>query len=235
MGNDVCLVIPVFNEFESLVVLISQIENLAQPLPQFVFVNNGSTDERIHELLLKKSAALDCLQFLFLAKNVGFGGAIKAGIQQASSHWVGWMPCNLKVDLADVLQIVTLLGTTEAPAIKCRRIGRPTADKLKTLIAGLMQSLVARKALFDSGGTPTFVHRNVQLNFNLAPNTYAFESYIMFCILEKKVRLLRPKIKYGQRRFGKSHWQNSLSAEYRLLKELLLLSKSLRKRESRAS
>ena len=74
------IVIPCYNEYNNLKVLLSNIENILRNNNniEFVIVDNGSTDETYK---LTKLHEFDNLKYVILDENLGYGGGIKAGIE----------------------------------------------------------------------------------------------------------------------------------------------------------
>ena len=51
--------------------------------------------------------------------------------------------------------------------------------------------------------------------------SYVFESFVLFIARQRRMQVLRPKIHYGVRLFGSSHWQNGLRAEWTLMQLIM--------------
>ena len=80
--------------------------------------------------------------------------------------------------------------------------------------------------MLDTGGTPTFIKKHFFDQIKNAPNDYVFESFVLFKARQLKLRIDRPKVLYGNRMFGKSHWQRGLNAELNLLKDIVQQSRT---------
>lgn len=216
------IVIPIFNEADSLPTLLSEIDAEANPGVNFLIVDNGSTDIAIEALLAKKGRNWKAIR---TNPNIGFGGAIALGITSAAADasWVGWMPGNLKPDLTEFFQKLTVVSLTSATAIKFRRVGRARISALKTACFGLIQSIFAGQNLMDSGGTPTIVPTALALRIVAArpPSDFRFESFALLFMRATGVKVDRPKLAYRERKFGASHWQSGLFAEFWLLKNTI--------------
>lgn len=216
------VVIPVYNDSKSLKVLINEIEKADFTDGVFLIVDNGSTDNALLEL---EGRAIQGVEIVRTEQNLGFGGGIKFGLNRALTEWVGWMPGNLKVHPSELSLFKPLLGSGNFDLIKASRKGRSFQANLKTFGAGLIQSVILRQMMFDTGGTPTFMRRSFLHHLEDAPNDYVFESYVLFRARRLKLRINRPKVLYGKRIFGESHWQRGIKAEFMLMKNIVSQSK----------
>lgn len=214
------LVVPVYNEFESLLFLVSSDDFANQDIFNVIFVNNGSTDLRVKKVLAKQ-VALGACQAIESLENLGFGGGVKLGLQKCSSQVVGWYPLNLKVGFTDVSRVAKKLEHNGAFLTKAFRSERAFIDNLKTFASGLVHTIISRENLFDSGGTPTFTNMRKEILAANLPGGYEFELAVLLLARVNNWRVVRPKVRYAKRKFGVSHWQDGLLSELRLFRRQL--------------
>lgn len=220
-SDDFRIIVPVYDEYKNLKEFIKIIENRKINKSNFIFVNNGSKDKNINDLLVKNS-----LNHITSDINLGFGGGIKLGITDITSNYVCWMPCNLKVSPFDVVNFVQEIKVPNENCLyKAVRSERPFIDKVKTLLFSLIQSVLLKSFVYDSGGTPTMVHRKFFENYNNFPNDYTFETYVILKAKYSNLKIERLKVKYGKRKYGESHWQNGLITEINFIKNMYISSK----------
>ena len=125
----VTIVIPVFNEAKSLVVLLEELGKINSKEIEFLLVNNGSTDISVSTILKQ---GISKWNFVESVDNLGFGGGILFGISHTETKYVGWMPGNLKVDPRDVVGLLGVLTFDENTFIKGFRTGRGAKEYFKT-------------------------------------------------------------------------------------------------------
>ena len=214
MKNTWTVVIPIYNDAVALEKLLNEIELTNLKNGSFIIVDNGSSDQI---MLGGKFRDNSKFKFVRTENNLGFGGGIKYGLKFANTEWVGWMPGNLKVHPKELNKIDAIIQLNQYEFIKGARVGRDFKSRIKTSIAGVIQSLVLRKNMLDTGGTPTFITRNYIKHLELSPNDYVFESFVLFTAHKYKLRKVRPKIIYGNRIYGSSHWQRGLKSEIKLM------------------
>jgi glycosyltransferase involved in cell wall biosynthesis len=208
------IIIPIYNETESLQILQEIIDKAASQHTKFLFVDNGSTDPKVATILRKNSKYWESIT---VKNNLGFGGGILHGSQAVKTQFVGWMPGNLKVNPNDVLEMLEHVKLNPRTVIKAKRTGRTTSDKIKTFLAGITQSLLLRKNMLDTGGTPTICHISFLSELNSPPKDYVFESYVLYMARKLKFHVERPHVFYGTRKHGKSHWQKGIRSELTLM------------------
>lgn len=225
MSSSLTIVIPIYNDLASLKVLIEKINSFNFLEFRFIIVDNGSTNPEVFEAIKEGGQYWAGVR---TQKNLGLGGGILFGIKSCSTPWVGWMPGNLKIDPLDLPQFLKSAHLTSNSLIKAHRVGRPFSDRVKTLIVGLIQSLLLLKKMNDSGGTPTICERQFIEMLRNPPMDYVFESYILFSAQNYGLSIQRPNIQYRKRLFGESHWQNGLKGELDLMKKIVSNSRSWR-------
>jgi polyisoprenyl-phosphate glycosyltransferase len=223
----VTMVIPTYNDLESLNKLIQLIDDEQTKEIDYLIVNNGSTVKGIKETL---SVPSDYWTAIHLENNLGFGGGILEGIKAAHTDWIGWMPGNLKILPKDVDSLIRSIRFRPNLLIKCHRRRKSIVARIKTFIAGLMQSLLTGKSLFDTGGTPTICERSFVLKLKDLPTDYILESRMLFEARLNNLVVERPLIPYGERIYGQSHWQRGLRSEARLMRAIIVDSFQSHKR-----
>ena len=139
------------------------------------------------------------------------------------------MPGNLKILPRDVEKMCRLAPIEKGNFIKCRRIRASRVARAKTLVSGIVQSVITRQALFDTGGTPTICEREFFLSISNLPTDYIIESRLLFEAKNRGLNVYRPKISYGERPFGQSHWQRGIKSEIRLMRAICEDSIKIRK------
>ena len=217
------IVIPTFNDYESIKVLLEKIEKCASYEVSFLIVDNGSTDSRVWNRLNTPGKNWRAIN---TPNNLGFGGGVKFGLVDSKSPYIGWMPGNLKVDPKDVCELLKEATLHPEIFVKALRSERDFEFRFKTFLSSMMQTIYMRRWMRDTGGTPTIIHSSFRNIITLGPNSFVFESWSLWVAKNSKKEIKRPKVKYGNRRFGSSHWQRGLAAEVQLMINILRESRS---------
>ncbi len=222
-NKDIDIIVPVFNEYENLFEFLNILEEKnINLIKYFTFVDNGSSDIRILPLLSERKT-----NFLNLKNNIGFGGGIKHGIKNSNSEYICWMPCNLKIHPLDAISMIEEINNFNPSTLyKSTRIKVSQIDSLKTMVFSIIQSIILKKIVSDTGGTPTIITKNFFKNLDDFPDDYSFETYVYLKAKYNNLIITRPKITYGKRKYGNSHWQNGLISEFRFIKNIYHKSKN---------
>lgn len=218
--KEITFVVPMYNDQQSLEVLHTKIRKAKIQDVKFLIVDNGSTTP-----LTLPPETSDFISSIRTDQNLGFGGGVMFGFNHSHTEYVGWMPGNLKIFPEDLRKFLSLSELSPHKIIKATRINRPRGDALKTWIAGIIQSILLKRNMMDTGGTPTICHRDFLINLSNFPVDYTFESYILFRARENNMKIQRPPIRYRQRIYGTSHWQSGILTEIKLMIQIIKQSR----------
>lgn len=105
MKDELTVIVPVFNEQESLPTFFTAMDRFieASPTPtKVLLVNDGSTDKSL-EIIKEKCSQSPNYTSLLLDKNYGLSSAIKAGFDYCQSDLVGYIDADLQTSPDDFL------------------------------------------------------------------------------------------------------------------------------------
>lgn len=105
MSDALTIIVPVFNEQESLPAFFAEMDSFISvcPLPaQVLFINDGSTDNSL-QLLREKCRQTSSCTVLSLDRNSGLSVAIKAGFDHCQTTLVGYIDADLQTHPADFI------------------------------------------------------------------------------------------------------------------------------------
>lgn len=105
MNSELTIIVPVFNEEESLEAFFQKMEDFSDkcPIPlHLLFINDGSTDNS-SSLLSKKCQEKETWKTLSLFRNYGLSTAIKAGFDNCRTDLVGYIDADLQTHPSDFL------------------------------------------------------------------------------------------------------------------------------------
>jgi glycosyltransferase involved in cell wall biosynthesis len=220
------LVIPCFNESDSLAILISEIRSLSYNAEiEFILVDNGSNDStpKIFDAILDKNVLK-----LRLEKNKGYGGGIKAGLAIARGEYVGWIHADLQYSLIDSLSFLNHIGTS-TKYIKGRRKGRTFFQNFISANMSLFETLLFGHLLYDINAQPTIFHKDMMVNMADAPNDFSIDLYSYVIAKKRKFKVARCKVYFKNRTFGKSTWNFGLKSIITMSVRTIRYSLSLRR------
>ena len=149
---ELSLVLPVYNEVESLPVLWRE---LAEVLPglagpaEVIFVDDGSTDgsDDVLRRLAKDDQRIRVIRF---AENVGLSAAFYAGLQAARGRIIATMDSDLQNDPRDLGMLMSHLGEADA-VVGWRQIRRDSwLKRISSRIANGIRKTITGDAVQDS-------------------------------------------------------------------------------------
>jgi dolichol-phosphate mannosyltransferase len=160
------IVIPVYNEIESLPVLISSLSRVldsGQYTYEIIFVDDGSTDGTT-EFLRQIANENPKFKVLFFSRNFGHQAAITAGLDFASGDAAAVMDADLQ-DPPELLPGMMDLIEQGYDVVSARRMTRSGEGKLKLLTARmfywLMRKMVDERLQSEVGDFRLFSRRAI--------------------------------------------------------------------------
>jgi dolichol-phosphate mannosyltransferase len=146
------IIVPVFNEEECLYPFCQDMDAFlaVSPMPvQVLFINDGSTDKSLEQIrhICQVNPAYG---YLSLDKNYGLSTAFKAGIDQATSTYIGYIDSDLQTSPLDFLHYLPYLPAYQMVNGIRRKRKDSLLKKLSSRIANAF-----RQALIQDGITDT--------------------------------------------------------------------------------
>lgn len=143
----ISLVIPCYNEEESLEYLYKELEKTAGEMPYFdfeyIFVDDGSKDKTLERL--KELAAFDSkTTYISFSRNFGKEAAMYAGLCNATGDYVAIMDADLQDPPSLLPEMVTYLESGEYDSVATRRVNRKGEPKIRSFFARRFYKLINR-------------------------------------------------------------------------------------------
>lgn len=231
----VSVVIPCFNEEDSIPDLVSRAKGMLSRIPgEVIFVDNGSSDST-RKVLKESVAGHSAMRILPLDQNRGYGAGVKAGLAHTRYNVVGWTHADLEVPLSAVEECYAATldtGSTTDFLVKGRRFGRPLRKKVFTRLMSMVAFLLLRKWLPDSNAVPVVLHREFLWLVDDAPEEFDFDLYVFWRACVNGVTVLRVPYLLQQRLYGDSSWATNGFASLRLGLKLIRSMKDFSERSS---
>lgn len=139
----ISVVIPAFNESESLVDTVTAVI-AALPEPgraQLVLVNDGSNDDTA---AVMDSIAADCAADVLIVDrpvNGGLGQALASGFAVATGDYLTWIPGDGEYDLSEVLEGLALLDGADVVLVRRNARGQLGRNIVSTAMYALIRVL----------------------------------------------------------------------------------------------
>ena len=217
---DLSVVVPVYNEEESLPHLVEQLLNALRPSGErfeLVLVNDGSGD-RSAEVLEDLSARVPEVVAVLLRKNYGQTAAMAAGFDISQGDVIISLDGDLQNDPADIPMLLAKLreGYDLVSGWRHRRRDAAIQRKLPSRIANRLIGGVTGVHLHDYGCSLKAYRREVLTDMRLYGELHRFLPALAFI---EGARITEVKVNHRPRRFGSSKY--GIDRTFRVLMDLL--------------
>lgn len=201
------LVIPVYNEEESLPELYSEITGACRELGrpyEILFIEDGSTDTSF--AVLKKIQAQDSrIKIIRLRKNFGQTASLSAGFDLARGGIIVTLDADLQNDPKDIGPLIQKIeeGYDIVSGWRIKRQDRFLTRRLPSALANWLISSITRVKLHDYGCTLKAFRADVAKNIRLYGELHRF---IPAIASHMGVAITEIKVNHRPRRHGKSKY-----------------------------
>jgi len=206
--TDLSLIIPVYNEAQSLPLLYDSIKQVMEPIKQkweVVFVDDGSTDESLDVLqsFIKKDPWH--IRAVVFRRNFGQTAAIAAGIDHAHGETIILLDADLQNDPADIPGLLAKLdeGYDLVSGWRKYRKDNHLTRTLPSNIANWLISRVTGVHLHDYGCTLKAYRRTVLGGFRLYGEMHRFIPVFAHSV---GARITEIPVSHHPRKFGKANY-----------------------------
>ena len=222
MNSNVALsiVVPIYNEEESLPFLVNQLLEVLQPMEEtfeLVLVNDGSSDNSA-EVIRKLSFDIPELVGVLLRKNYGQTAAMAAGFDISSGEIVVTLDGDLQNDPADIPLLVNKIrdGFDLVSGWRYRRQDAAISRKIPSKIANRLIGKVTGVRLNDYGCSLKAYRKEVLTDMRLYGELHRFLPVLANI---EGARITEVKVNHRARQFGSSKY--GIDRTFRVLMDLL--------------
>jgi glycosyltransferase involved in cell wall biosynthesis len=205
---DLSVVVPVYNEVESLPLLVAALHHALDPQPvtwEAIFVDDGSSDGSVQALEALAGEQPACLRVVELRRNFGQTTAIEAGIDHACGRVIVLMDADLQNDPADIPAMLEKINQG-ADVVSGWRKNRQDAFITRTLPSRIANGLISQVTgvhLHDYGCTLKAYRREVITGFRLYGEMHRFIPAYAGWVGAKIVEM---EVHHHPRKFGKTKY-----------------------------
>lgn len=204
---DVSIVVPVYNEEESLPLLIHEIHEALRPTGstyEIILVDDGSRD-RSHAVLRALAVEDRTLHVVQFRRNFGQTAALQAGLDAARGDAVVLMDADLQNDPRDIPMMLARLdaGADLVAGWRADRKDPFLNRRLPSMIANRIISMTTQVRLHDYGCTLKVMRREVAKELRLYGEMHRFIPAIANWM---GVRIEEVKVNHRARQYGRSKY-----------------------------
>lgn len=199
------VVIPVYNEHESLHPLMQELNVVLDAIPQtaeVVFVDDGSTDGS--RVILEELAEQPRVRVVQQRRNFGKGAALMAGFRHATGDAVITMDADLQDDPAEIPRMIELLeqGTDLVAGWKATRRD-PLSKRLPSKLFNAVTGRISGVKLHDQNCGLKAYRAAVVRNLSISGELYR---YIPVMAAADGFTVTELAVNHRERKFGKSKY-----------------------------
>lgn len=216
----ISIVVPLYNEEENVDRLYAEISRVADSSGlncEFVFVDDGSRDHTV-EQLLRAAGDDERVRVVCFRRNFGQTAAMAAGFDFAEGDVIITLDGDLQNDPAEIPRMLAKLdeGYDLVAGWRKNRQDRAISRKLPSFIANRIISKTTRVQLHDYGCTLKAIRAEVAKRMNLYGEMHRF---IPAIAAEQGVRIAELPVNHRPRVAGQSKY--GISRTFRVLLDLL--------------
>jgi glycosyltransferase involved in cell wall biosynthesis len=215
------LVVPLYNERESLDPLVRELDSVRGSLPcrlEVILVDDGSVDGS-WEAVKGLSSGRDWLRALRFLSNQGQTAALSAGIEAARGGLIAFMDADLQNDPRDLPMLVQPILDGRVDAVCGWRVHRrddALSRKLPSAVANILITRALGLKLHDLGCTLKVFRSEYLEDVHLYGEMHRF---IPAYAHAQGARIMEVAVNHRERRFGKSKY--GFTRVYKVLIDLL--------------
>jgi len=214
------IVVPIYNEEESLRFLVDQLLDVLRPMNEsfeLVLVNDGSSDNS-EEVMRKLSLEVPELVAVLLRKNYGQTAAMAAGFDISRGEIVVTLDGDLQNDPADIPLLINKIrdGFDLVSGWRFRRKDAAISRKIPSMIANRLIGKVTGVNLHDYGCSLKAYRKEVLADMRLYGELHRFLPVLANI---EGARITEVKVNHRARQFGSSKY--GIDRTFRVLMDLL--------------
>ncbi|WP_406657593.1 glycosyltransferase family 2 protein [Methanolobus sp. ZRKC2] len=220
MGIELSVVIPAYNEEESVGPCYKEIVEALNPLGiayEIIFVDDGSKDSTFN-VLQKLSKSDGNLKVVKLRKNFGQSAALKAGLDIAAGAIIATMDADLQNDPKDIPLMMDMLKNQDCDVVCGWRYNRKDtfSKKIVSKFANFLRKNVTGEEIHDSGCTLRAYISESAKSLELYGELHR---YIPAMLSWKGYKICEMKTNHRERKYGttKYNWKRLVKGYLDLL------------------
>jgi dolichol-phosphate mannosyltransferase len=203
--RDISIVIPVYNEEESIKPLVSELQEVLKEIKkssEIIFVDDGSQD---HSFTILKEAAFHDPQIRVIRfrKNAGQTAAFDAGFKAAQGDIVVTMDADLQNDPHDITRLLGKMGSFDVVCGWRHKRRDPWIKIVSSQIANFVRNSLSEEEIVDTGCSLKAFRRESLQNMKLFNGMHRF---LPTLAKMEGFTVTQVKVNHRPRRFGRTKY-----------------------------
>jgi glycosyltransferase involved in cell wall biosynthesis len=215
MFVNVSLILPCFNEEKNIQFIVEEFFkiNFLDTSCELILVNNGSNDNTEAEIdknILKFQNEKLFIKKINLKKNLGYGGGIAKGLQEAKGEYIGWCHADFQTPLEDFFKLYNLIKNKKNVLGKGFRTNNRGFDGIVSTLHEKLATIILGKHLTEINAQPKIFHKETLKNLKNLPYEWtSIDTYIVYFCKLKKYEIIEMDVVFRNRLYGESKWKNN--------------------------
>lgn len=148
----VSIVVPMYNEQESLEILYQELNRVTDTIKdyefEYLFVNDGSKDNTWQEIQ-RLATADDRVRYVSFSRNFGKEAALYAGLSNADGDYIATMDADLQDPPSLLPQMLAMIESQDCDNVATRRVNRKGEPPIRSFFARCFYKLMRRLSNID--------------------------------------------------------------------------------------
>jgi glycosyltransferase involved in cell wall biosynthesis len=229
------IIIPCYNESGSIPKLLDICRESCKgkDFVEYIFVNNGSTDNS--RAIFEQLFALAENRFAKLVDvpvNKGYGYGILQGLYAAGGDVLAWTHADLQTNPKDVIDAFLKYDdalTDNRCIVKGNRVGRNVFDDFFTGGMSLISSILLAAKLNDVNAQPKIFNRKYMELWERAPYDFSLDLYLLYVARRNKIPIETFPVRFEKRLYGEAKGGGTFKGKIKLIKRTFKYIVQLRK------
>lgn len=200
------ILIPVFNEEESLLALFSELKNHFKNnlAVEIIFINDGSSDNS--QILIEKEISHhSSWKLINLYRNYGKSIALQSGIDISSGELIATLDSDLQDDPRELMNLVNKLNDADVIVGWKKNRLDPLEKRLASKVFNFFIRIFSGLKIMDSNSGLKVLKREVAKSLNLYGGRHR---YIPLLAHQKNFLVSETPVHHRERKFGESKYGN---------------------------
>ena len=208
MKKSLSVVIPAYNERESLVELVIKLKEVLKSIKKWevLFIDDGSTDDSV-ELLTKIVNSEPNFKLIQLHRNYGKSAALAEGFKLADGDYIITMDADLQDDPKEIPNLIAKLGEGYDLVTGWKKTRKdPWTKRFPSKIANFVTGLMTGVKVHDMNCGLKAFRQTVVKSLDIYGGRHR---YIPALAAQKNFRVTEIPVKHHERKFGETKYGGS--------------------------
>lgn len=226
------IIVPCYNEENNIPLILEKFKHAINKTNydiELILIDNNSKDDSAK--VLKNLIPKYSFSKTFFQEIPGYGAALKKGLKNAKGEYICWTHADMQTDPSDTIKALELILKQTKPEecyIKGKRKGRGLFDTFFTIGMSCFESMLFFTQLWDINAQPNIFHKSFLKNLKNAPNDFSFDLYAYYNAKKLRYKIIRFKVLFPKRIYGKSSWNTGFSSKWKFIKRTIKFSLELK-------